>query len=78
MARIVGSDGNCVLTGYGLKFTSWSMTLSNVVTDTSAFADTFALKRGGLMSGTISATGAVLVNVSGAFGAVLKTDPRPA
>tara|TARA_R100000664_G_scaffold34020_1_gene53486 strand:- start:2620 stop:2988 length:369 start_codon:yes stop_codon:yes gene_type:complete len=33
------------------------MTLSNVVTDTSAFGDTFAAKRGGLMSGTFSATG---------------------
>jgi len=57
MARIVGSDGNCIVSGYGLKFTSWSMTMSNVVTDTSAFGDTFAAKRGGLMSGTISATG---------------------
>ena len=65
MARIVGSDGNCIVSGYGLKFTSWSMTLSNVVTDTSAFADTFALKRGGLMSGTISATGVLQDNVSG-------------
>lgn len=66
MARIVGSDGNCIVTGYGLKFTSWSMTLSNVVTDTSAFGDTFAAKRGGLMSGTISATGVLQDNVSGA------------
>ena len=59
MARIVGSDGNCVVTGYGLKFTSWSMTMSNVVTDTSAFGDTFAAKRGGLMSGTFTATGVI-------------------
>jgi hypothetical protein len=59
MARIVGSDGNCVVTGYGLKFTSWSMTLSNVVTDTSAFGDTFAAKRGGLMSGSFTATGVI-------------------
>ena len=66
MARIVGSDGNCIVTGYGLKFTSWSMTMSNVVTDTSAFGDTFAAKRGGLMSGTISATGVLQDNVSGA------------
>ena len=70
MARIVGSDGNCVVTGYGLKFTSWSMTLSNVVTDTSAFGDTFAAKRGGLMSGTFSATGVLQDNGS-------NTSPMP-
>lgn len=65
MARIVGSDGNCVVTGYGLKFTSWSMTLSNVVTDTSAFGDTFAAKRGGLMSGSFTATGVIQDGGSG-------------
>jgi hypothetical protein len=59
MARIVGSDGNCVVSGYGLKFTSWSMTMNNVVTDTSAFGDTFAAKRGGLMSGSFTATGVI-------------------
>ena len=65
MARIVGSDGNCVVTGYGLKFTSWSLTLSNVVTDTSAFGDTFAAKRGGLMSGSFTATGVIQDGGSG-------------
>ena len=65
MARIVGSDGNCIVTGYGLKFTSWSMTLSNVVTDTSAFGDTFAAKRGGLMSGSFTATGVIQDGGSG-------------
>ena len=70
MARIVGSDGNCIVTGYSLKFASWSMTMSNVVTDTSAFGDTFAAKRGGLMSGTISATGVLQDNA-------LNTSPMP-
>ena len=65
MARIVGSDGNCVVSGYGLKFTSWSMTMNNVVTDTSAFGDTFAAKRGGLMSGTFTATGVIQDGGSG-------------
>lgn len=57
MARIVGSDGGCTVAGYNLKFTTWSATFSQVVTDTSAFGDTFAQKRGGLMSGTFSAGG---------------------
>ena len=57
MARIVGSDGGCTVDGYNLKFTTWSATFSQVVTDTSAFGDTFAQKRGGLMSGTFSAGG---------------------
>ena len=57
MARIVGSDGGCSVDGYDMKFTTWSATFSQVVTDTSAFGDTFAQKRGGLMSGTFSAGG---------------------
>jgi len=57
MARIVGSDGGCTVDGYNLKFTTWSATFSQVVTDTSAFGDSFAQKRGGLMSGTFSAGG---------------------
>ena len=57
MARIVGSDGGCTVDGYDMKFTTWSATFSQVVTDTSAFGDTFAQKRGGLMSGTFSAGG---------------------
>jgi hypothetical protein len=57
MARIVGSDGGCTVAGYNLKFTTWSATFSQVVTDTSAFGDSFAQKRGGLMSGTFSAGG---------------------
>jgi hypothetical protein len=41
------------------------MTLSNVVTDTSAFGDTFAAKRGGLMSGSFTATGVIQDGGSG-------------
>lgn len=60
--RLVGSDGNCLVSGYKLKFNSWSMTMSQVVTDTSALGDTFSVKRGGLMSGTFSASGTLFSN----------------
>ena len=72
MARIVGSDGGCTVDGYNLKFTTWSATFSQVVTDTSAFGDTFAQKRGGLMSGTFSAGGVLEDGGSGG-----SADPMP-
>jgi len=62
VVRLVGSDGNCSVSGYKLKFNSWSMTMSQVVTDTSALGDTFSVKRGGLMSGTFSASGTLFSN----------------
>jgi hypothetical protein len=62
--RLVGSDGNCSVSGYKLKFNSWSMSMSQVVTDTSALGDTFSAKRGGLMSGTFSASGTLFANES--------------
>jgi hypothetical protein len=71
MARIVGSDGGCTVAGYNLKFTTWSATFSQVVTDTSAFGDSFAQKRGGLMSGTFSAGGVLQDDAS-------TTTPMPA
>jgi hypothetical protein len=57
MARITGSDGSCSVTGYKIKFNTWSATFSQVITDLSAFGDSFASKKGGLMSGTFSASG---------------------
>jgi hypothetical protein len=64
MARLVGSDGLCTAAGFNIKFTTWSASFTQAVTDTSAFGDSFAQKRGGLMSGTFSA-GGVMQNNAG-------------
>jgi hypothetical protein len=64
MARLVGSDGTCTAAGFNIKFTTWSASFTQAVTDTSAFGDSFAQKRGGLMSGTFSAGGVMQSNAS--------------
>jgi len=64
MSRLVGSDGSCTADGFNIKFTTWSASFTQAVTDTSAFGDSFAQKRGGLMSGTFSA-GGVMQNNTG-------------
>jgi hypothetical protein len=62
--RITGSDGQCTVADHNILFNTWSATFSQVVTDVTAFADPFANKRGGLMSGTFSASGVMKDNAS--------------
>lgn len=57
MARITGSDGSCTVADHNILFNTWSATFSQVITDLTAFGDSFAQKRGGVMSGTFSASG---------------------
>ena len=68
--RITGSDGQCTVANHNILFNTWSATFSQVVSDVTAFADTFAQKRGGLMSGTFSASGIMQDNAS-------STEPMP-
>ena len=68
--RITGSDGQCTVADHNILFNTWSATFSQVVSDVTAFADTFAAKRGGLMSGTFSASGIMQDNGS-------TTEPMP-
>ena len=65
MARITGSDGSCTVTGYKILFNTWSATFSQAITDLTAFGDAFAAKRGGVMSGTFSASGIMQKDVDG-------------
>jgi hypothetical protein len=65
MARITGSDGTCSVTGYKILFNTWSATFSQAITDLTAFGDTFAAKKGGVMSGTFSASGIMQKDVDG-------------
>ncbi len=65
MARITGSDGSCSVTGYKILFNTWSATFSQTITDLTAFGDTFAAKKGGVMSGTFSASGIMQRDVDG-------------
>ncbi len=55
--RITGSDGQCTVANHNILFNTWSATFSQVVSDVTAFGNSFAQKRGGLMSGTFSASG---------------------
>ena len=55
--RITGSDGQCTVASHNILFNTWSATFSQVVSDVTAFGNAFAQKRGGLMSGTFSASG---------------------
>lgn len=57
MARIVGNDGNFSLAGHGIVATSWSMTVSRVVSDVTAYGDSARAKRGGIPEYTGSASG---------------------
>jgi len=68
--RITGSDGNCTVDGHNILFNTWSATFSQVVSDVTAFTDSFATKRGGLMYGTFSASGIMQDNAS-------TTEPMP-
>jgi hypothetical protein len=68
--RITGSDGQCTVANHNILFNTWSATFSQVVSDVTSFADTFAKKRGGLMSGTFSASGIMQDNAG-------TTEPMP-
>ena len=68
--RITGSDGQCTVASHNILFNTWSATFSQVVSDVTAFGNAFAQKRGGLMSGTFSASGLMQDNDS-------TTEPMP-
>jgi hypothetical protein len=55
--RVVGFDGDAAITGHNAKLATWSASFPQVVTDVSAFQDTWAENRGGRRSGRFSAGG---------------------
>ena len=56
MARIVGNEGSVSVATYGITANAWSMSISRVVNDVTAFDDASAKVRGGLptYSGSVS------------------------
>ena len=62
--RIVGSDGQATVTGHVAKFNAWSATISQPVTDTSAFGDSWSRARGGMKTGRGSASGTPSYNTA--------------
>jgi hypothetical protein len=57
MTAIVGNDGDCAITGHVILFDRWSATITQNVTDVTAFGDVWAVNRGGIKGGTFSASG---------------------
>lgn len=55
--RIIGNDGSVTfLSGHNVEANSWSLTINAVVSDTTAYGDTFRTFRGGVKqwSGSVS------------------------
>ena len=59
MARIVGNEGSVTIAslGYGITANAWSMTVSRVVSDVTAYGDTATTVRGGIPTYTGSVSG---------------------
>ena len=57
MARIVGNDGNVTFAAHGITASSWTMTISRVVSDVTGFDDTARSKLGGIAEITGSLSG---------------------
>ena len=57
MARIVGNDGSVTFAAHNIVASSWTMTISRVVSDVTAFDDTVRSKVGGIPEITGSLTG---------------------
>jgi len=56
MARIVGNEGSVSVATYGITANAWSMSISRVISDVTAFGDASAKVRGGIptYSGSVS------------------------
>ena len=56
MARIVGNEGQVSVATYGITANAWSMSISRVVNDVTAFGDASTKHRGGIptYSGSVS------------------------
>jgi hypothetical protein len=63
--RAVGHDGNADFddNDHNAKLATWSASFPQIVTDVSAFQDTWAVSRGGRRSGRFSAGGVMSYNI---------------
>ena len=57
MARIVGNEGSVTVATYGITANAWSMSVSRVVSDVTAFGDASTKVRGGIPTYTGSVSG---------------------
>ena len=57
MARIVGNEGSVSVATYGITANAWSMSISRVVNDVTAFGDASTKVRGGIPTYTGSVSG---------------------
>jgi len=57
MARIVGNEGSMTCSGHGITANAWSMSISRVVNDVTAFGDATSAFRGGVPTYTGSISG---------------------
>ena len=59
MARIIGNEGSVTIASldYGITANAWSMTISRVVSDVTAYGDTATNVRGGIPTYTGSVSG---------------------
>jgi len=57
MARIVGNEGSVTVATYGITANAWSMSISRVVNDVTAFGDASTKVRGGIPTYTGSVSG---------------------
>ena len=57
MARIVGNEGSVTCSGHNITANAWSMSLSRVVSDVTAFGDATSAFRGGIPTYTGSLSG---------------------
>tara|TARA_R110002051_G_scaffold280498_1_gene342108 strand:+ start:171 stop:551 length:381 start_codon:yes stop_codon:yes gene_type:complete len=57
MARIIGNEGSVTVATYGITANAWSMSISRVVNDVTAFGDASTKVRGGIPTYTGSVSG---------------------
>ena len=59
MARLIGNEGSATIASldYGITANAWSMTISRVVSDVTAYGDTATNVRGGIPTYTGSVSG---------------------
>ena len=64
MARIVGNEGSVTFGTHNITANAWSMSISRVVSDVTAYADTATNVRGGIPTYTGSVSGFMSYDVS--------------
>tara|TARA_R100001530_G_scaffold131943_2_gene103952 strand:+ start:2054 stop:2434 length:381 start_codon:yes stop_codon:yes gene_type:complete len=57
MARIIGNEGSVSVETYGITANAWSMSISRVINDVTAFGDASTKVRGGIPTYTGSVSG---------------------